>query len=127
MVAGRGTEGRTVTIVTTNSSTSVTAAAGVFDYEDVGRTVTGTGIAANTVISAVSSDTAAALSIAATATGSRSVVLGAGDPAGYGYTGWSPESSTENRLYTVPNGGGSTAPFHATNSYTSIHQQRARG
>lgn len=55
--------------VTTNTSTAITSATGAFTASDVGRPITGTGIAAGTTIAAVTSATAATLSAAATATG----------------------------------------------------------
>lgn len=126
MATGRTTEPRTVTVSTTNSSTAITAAAGTFNVpEDVGRTITGTGIPAGATLSAVASATAATLSAAATATGSPSVVLGAGNPLSYGFRGWSPETDAEADVYSIANGAGATAPSVMTN-VTTRAEQRSR-
>jgi len=95
MVAGRTNEPRTVTITTTSGSAAVTAAAGTFERSDAGRTVTGAGIQAGTTILSVQSATAATLSLAASASGARSVALGAAPASALGFTGWSPESEAE--------------------------------
>jgi hypothetical protein len=102
VVAGRTTEGRQVTVTTTNASAAVTAATGTFSTpEDLGRTVTGTGVPAGATLAAVASGTAATLSVAATATGSRTVTLGPAAGESHGFRGWSPESDTEADSYTV--------------------------
>jgi hypothetical protein len=127
MVAGRTTESRTVTVTTTNASASITAASGTFNKpEDVGRTITGTGIPAGATITAVASSTAATISANATASGSPSVVLGPGDPAVYGFRGWSPESDAESETYSIAAGAGASAPSVIANTYTRA-DQRARG
>lgn len=128
MAQGRTTEPRTVTVTTTNESTAVTAAAGTFNVpEDVGRTITGTGIPAGATLAEVTSATAATLSEEATASGSPSVVLGAGAASGYGFTGWSPETDAESETYTVAAvNAGTATPDRITNTYTRV-EQRARG
>ena len=61
---------RTVTDgVTTNSSKAISSSTAAFTQADVGKIISGTGIAANTTIAAVTSSTAATLSANATATG----------------------------------------------------------
>lgn len=65
--------------VTTSSSTSVTSATANFGADDVGKAITGTGIAAATTISSVTNTTTVVLSQAATVTGS-SVTLTIGAP-----------------------------------------------
>lgn len=127
MVAGRTTEGRAVTIGTTNASAAITFAAGVLTSEDVGRTVTGTGIPANATIATVSSSTAGTLSANATATGSPSVTLGLATAAATGYIGWSPETVAEAGTYTVAAvNAGTAAPSKVTNTYTR-NDVRGRG
>lgn len=62
---------RTVTDgATTNTSTTVTSASALFTIGDIGATITGTGIPANAVITAINSSTSVVISAAATATGS---------------------------------------------------------
>jgi hypothetical protein len=95
MVAGRGTDPRTISLTSTNASTAVTAPAGTFSSADVGRTVTATGINAGITIASVQSATAATLSGNASASSTRSAVLGVGGESVYGYRGWSPESQAE--------------------------------
>jgi hypothetical protein len=126
MVAGRTNEPRTIA-VTTNSTTALTAAAGTFQEEDAGRTITGTGIQAGSTIASVTSDTAATLSAAATASGSPSVTLGRALPQAYGFTGWSPETDAESETYTVAAvNAGTATPDRITNTFTRA-EQRARG
>lgn len=126
MAVGRTNEQRTVT-VTTNSTTAITAAAGTFHEEDAGRTITGTGIPAAATIASVTSDTAATLSAAATASGSPSVTLGRAQGQAYGFTGWSPETDAESETYTVAAvNAGTATPDRLTNAHTRV-EQRARG
>ncbi|WP_189113603.1 IPT/TIG domain-containing protein [Pilimelia terevasa] len=67
---------RTAASVTTvNASTGVTAAAPQFTVADVGRSITGTGIPAGTVISAYTSATQVTLSNAATAGGTVTMTI----------------------------------------------------
>lgn len=127
MVAGRTNEARTVTVTTTNASTAITAAAGTFHEEDAGRTITGTGIPAAATLASVTSDTAAVLSAAATASGSPSVTLGRALGTAYGFSGWSPETDGESETYTVAAvNAGTATPDRLTNTYTRA-EQRARG
>jgi hypothetical protein len=116
-VTGRGTGARAATVGITNASTAVTAPAGTFDtVNDVGRSITGTGIAAGTTLTAVASATAATLSQNATATNAAApVMLGERDTAArrltseqnFGFRGWSPETAAEATAYqcTSPLGG----------------------
>lgn len=131
MVAGRTTEPRSVTLTTTSGQAGVTAASGTFNAEDVNRVVTATGIPAGTTLSAVASDTAATLSANATASGSRSVVIGTEGglaPTNYGFRGWSPESETESQAYSVSanNAGTPVPPAKLTDGITRT-SQRSRG
>ena len=129
MVAGRSNEPRTFAVNKTSGSAAVTAAAGSFNEEDAGRSITGTGIAASTTLLSVTSDTAATLSANATATNSVAATVGAaGETSGsYGFVGWSPESDTESETYTVIAAGANTAtPDRLANNYTGI-AQRSRG
>lgn len=126
MVAGRTTEGRTVTIGTTNASAAITFSSGVLTSEDVGRTVAGTGIPAGATIATVSSATAGTLSANATATGSPSVTLGVATSA-TGYTGWSPETVAESGTYSVAAvNAGTASPSKITGTYTR-NDVRGRG
>ena len=127
MVAGRSTEPRSVSALTkTSGSAAVTAAAGTFSQEDVGRTVTGTGVPAGTTILSVQSGTAATLSANATASNTASAALGAAAPASAGYVGWSPETPTEAASYSVAaNNAGTTTPDRITNTSTA-QSRRAR-
>lgn len=106
-------------------STGITGAAGIFHEEDVGRTITGTGIPAGTTIASVQSDTAARLSAAATTAGTVTAALGRGSPALYGFTGWSPESDAESETYTIGGGASANSPSRLT-SPNQAHQQRSR-
>jgi hypothetical protein len=109
-VAGRGPDGRSVSVTTTDTSTALTAPAGTFHEEDVGRGISGTGIPAAATLTAVASATAATLSAAATATGTITAALGAGTAANYGFIGWSPETDAESETYTVLGGASAAAP-----------------
>ncbi len=128
MVAGRTTEARTVSALTkTSGSAAVTAAAGTFSAEDVGRTVTGTGVAASTTILSVQSGTAATLSANATASNTAAATLGPANPQTAGYTGWSPEAVSEADDYTVAATIANTVPVdRVTDSVSSRPQQRWR-
>lgn len=128
MTLGRTTEARAVTVTTTSGSASITAPSGTFNKpEDIGRTITGTGIPAGATITAVASATAATISANATASGSPSAALGAGDPTVYGFRGWSPETDAESETYTVAAANAGTAtPDRLTNTYSRT-EQRARG
>lgn len=128
MVAGRSTESRTAVIGTTTTSTAITGAAGTFHEEDVGRTISGTGIPAGATIATVTSDTAAVLSAAATATGSPTATLGAATGQAYGFIGWSPESDAESETYSIAGGASASAPDRPTNPNTPRSaERRTRG
>ena len=127
MAAGRTTDGRSVTVTTTSASTAITAAAGTFVASDATRGITGTGIPAGTTIASVTSDTAAVLSAAATASGSVTAALAARTGLNMGFVGWSPETDTESGAYSVAaNNAGTVPPGRITNPYTGV-TQRARG
>lgn len=125
MVAGRTTEGRTVSALTkTSGSAAVTAAAGTFSQEDVGRTVTGTGVPAAATILAVTSGTAATLSANASATNTAAATLGTAVPSAAGYSGWSPETPTEAASYTVAAvNAGTATPDRLTDTITPRTQR----
>lgn len=127
MVAGRSTEPRSVSALTkTSGSAAVTAAAGTFSQEDVGRTVAGTGVAAGTTIASVQSGTAATLSANATASNAAAASLGQASPAAAGYVGWSPETATEAATYSVAaNIAGTASPDRISNTSTA-QSRRAR-
>jgi hypothetical protein len=132
MVAGSTSEPRTVTLTTTNAAAGVTAAAGTFSKRDAGRPITATGIPAGATLLSVTSDTAATLSANATASGSRSAVIGSNahaDAQAYGYAGWSPESLTEAEAYTLAQTNlGTATPDRLTNTTTGVGSlHRARG
>jgi hypothetical protein len=123
-VAGRSPAGRTVaTVVTTDESAAITGPAGAFHEEDVGRAITGTGIAAATTIESVESATAATLSAPATATGSVTVALGGGAAADYGFFGWSPETDAESETYTVLGGASAASPGRITSPTVAVAQR----
>lgn len=128
MVAGRHTEARTITITKTLASAAITGAAGTFNEEDAGRSITGTGIPAGATLASVTSDTAATLSANATAAGSGAATLAAvGLSNGYGFIGWSPETDAESETYTVAaNIAGTPTPDRITNTTTAV-TQRSRG
>ncbi|GEL19355.1 hypothetical protein [Pseudonocardia asaccharolytica] len=120
-VAGRGPEARSVAgVVTTADTDTVTAPAGSFQAGDVGRAVTGAGIPDGTTVASVQSATAATLSTTATASGTVTVMLGAGAPAVYGFRGWAPESAAEAGTYSIAGGAGASAPDRITDPTTPI-------
>lgn len=131
MVAGRTAEPRTATVTTTNASANLTAAAGTFNEEDAGRSISGTGIPAAATLATVTSDTAATLSANATASGSITATIGGTGTAGgqtYGFTGWSPETDAESETYTVAaNNAGTATPDRITTAYNPKTVQRGRG
>jgi hypothetical protein len=127
MAVGRATDARSVTATRTNASPTITAAAGTFHKGDIGRTVTGTGVPANTTISAVASGTSATLSANATASGSSSLALGESTGDSYGHRGWSPETDAEAASYSVTaNRTGVVAPDRVTSPNSPVAPQRAR-
>jgi hypothetical protein len=125
VVAGRSTEARTTTVGITNTSAALTAVAGTFSFEDIGRTISGTGIPGGATIAAVASGTAATLSAPATATNaSLSATLGPANPQAAGYVGWSPESRTENTTYSLAaNNLGTATPDRLSNASTGVSQR----
>jgi hypothetical protein len=127
-VAGRTSEAKAVSALTkTSGSAAVTAAAGTFSSEDVGRAVTGAGVPAGTTILSVQSGTAATLSANASATNTAAATLGDAAPAAAGYRGWSPESTVEAATYTVAAvNAGTNAPGRVTDTVTRNHEQRSR-
>ena len=130
MVAGRSTEPRTVSALTKTSgaATCTGAPAGTFSSEDVGRTVTGTGVPAGATILSVQSATACTLSANATASNSTGVTLGAALPGNAGYSGWSPESATESAAYTVAaSNAGTVPPDRITDNINQRPGPRSRG
>lgn len=123
-----------MTVTKTNASTAVTGAAGTFNEEDAGRPIAGAGIPAGATLASVTSDTAAVLSAAATASGAGAATIGSaatGLQAGvsYGFVGWSPESDAESESYTVAaNNAGTVTPDRIGNTFTSVSSlQRGRG
>lgn len=131
MVAGRSTEPRSFAVNKTSGSAAVTAAAGSFNKGDVGRAITGTGIAASTTILSVTSGTAATLSANATATNSATATIGSVAETtlvgAYGFIGWSPETDAESETYTLAASNlGTATPDRLANSYTPV-SQRSRG
>lgn len=81
------TTSRTASVTTTNASTAITSTDAAFTADDVGESITGTGIPGGATISAVTSATEATLSAAATATGTVTATIGTAttaqwDPAG---------------------------------------------
>lgn len=129
MVAGRTTEGRTIAALTkTSGSAAVTAAAGTFSQEDVGRSVTGTGIQAATTVLSVQSGTAATLSLTANASNAAAATLGQALGSSAGYYGWSPETVTENNAYSVTSVNAATVPpDRIVDNYNPMPAQRSRG
>lgn len=134
MVAGRTTEARSVTLTTTNGSAAITAAAGTFNEEDAGRSISAAaGIPAGATILSVTSDTAATLSANATASGSRAATIGGADTPDasgqrYGFFGWSPESDAESEAYSVASNNASVVPpDRVTTNYSPQPAQRSRG
>jgi hypothetical protein len=66
----------TLSATTTNTSTNITGAAGVFETADIGQPITGTGIQAATTITAVAAGGASAtLSLAANASGTNTMTI----------------------------------------------------
>jgi hypothetical protein len=123
-VAGRGTHGRAVAgVVTTDTVATVTAPAASFQEEDAGRLITGTGIPAAATVLSVESDTAATLSAAATASGTVTATLGAGDAAAYGFIGWSPETDAESETYTIAGGASAASPDRITAPNVGVVQR----
>jgi hypothetical protein len=122
---------RTVTVIKTINSSTITGAAGTFSAKDLGRPITGTGIAAAATLTVISTDAAATISPAATATGTDPAVIGSAttmfaDSLGNGYLGWSPETEAESLTYSVTAFNANAVPPGPTDSHTAV-VQRARG
>ncbi len=118
-----------VTSTGTVTSTPLTAPAGTFNEEDAGSGITATGIPAGATLTAVASDTAARLSVPATAGGTNLTATIRTDQfgQGYGFRGWSPESDAESETYTVAAVNANTAfPGKLTNNKTGVHDRRTR-
>jgi len=100
---GAGSPTRSFAAGTTNTSTNVTDAANSFTTDDIGKYVTGTGIPADTLITAVAAGGGSAtISIAATATGTPTVtVAGHGVPAATKLTVYVPAGQTLTPRYTT--------------------------
>lgn len=122
-------------VTTTNTSTALTAAAGSFNEEDAGRTISGAGIPAGATLTAAgaASGAQATLSAAATASAAVTVTLGTGTTAlaegqRYGFLGWSPETDAESETYTVAAvNAGTVTPSRVADAVSPIPAQRARG
>ena len=123
MAVGRTSQARSVT-VTTATSTALTAPAGTFSKNDVGRTITGTGIPAATTLSAVASATAATLSAAATASATITAQILGESGGTYGFNGWSPETEVESGAYTGVSTAGVNEPSRMTDSVTGWGSKR---
>jgi hypothetical protein len=97
-------------MVTTNSSTTVTSASGAqFTANDVGATITGTGIPGSTTISTVTNATTITISQAATATGT---VTGTITAATTSFAASAPDFP-RNLLLVLKNGSASTSSLVA--------------
>lgn len=122
---GRSTEPRSVASVVTNSTTAITFPSGAILTSDVGRPITGTGIPAGTTLAARPSATTGTLSAAATASATITAALGTTGTtaAGYGFSGWSPETDAEAAVYPVAAGAGATAPSVLADAVTRVAQR----
>lgn len=76
---------RSVSVTTTISDATITAAAGTFSAEDAGQSISGTGIPVGATILSYTSDTEVELSATATASGSVTASIGA--TTGWKYAG----------------------------------------
>lgn len=126
MAKGRTPQARSIaSVATTSGSANLTAPAGSFSKNDVGRKITGTGIPAGATLSAVASDTAATLSANATASGTITAQV-LGDVAGaYGFAGWSPETDAEADTYSVAAvNAGKVSPDRITDTVTYAGAKR---
>jgi hypothetical protein len=118
---GRHTETRTVTATRAATTSGViTAAAGTFSPEDVGRTITGTGIPAGATVASYQSDTQITASANSTSTGTGTITLGPANTLNTGYAGWSPETYAEASSYSVAavNAGQASNPTRFTDAST---------
>ena len=121
---GHSTAGRTVaSFGTTSGSATVTAPAGTFSSDDVGVSVSATGVPAGATIASVQSDTGATLSANATATGTVTATLGAEKASVAGFTGWVPETAAQLGDWTVASANsGVNPPEHLGDSNTRVTQ-----
>lgn len=120
---GRSTEPKSVaTFGTTSGSKAITFPSGKVVADDVGRGVSGTGIAAGSKIATVTSATAGTVDTNATATGSVTATLASDRTTadGYGFFGWSPETDAEADTYSIANGAGADAPSVLSDSVTRV-------
>lgn len=104
MSTGRSTDGRQVTLTTTQGSTTATAPAATFSADDLGRQVLAYLLLPKTLttVVAVVSDTTITLSQAASSTGTmNNAALGVEPGTNCGFTGWIPETVAEADQYTV--------------------------
>lgn len=122
---GRSTEPRSVASVVTNSTTAITFPSGAIDTDDVGRPITGAGIPAGTTLAARPSATTGTLSASATASATITAALGTNGStaAGYGFSGWSPETFAEAVTYPVAAGAGASSPSVLTDAVTRVPQR----
>jgi hypothetical protein len=122
---GHSTAGRTVaTFGTTSGSKSVTGPSGSFNNpDDVDVVVTATGVPAGATLASVESDTAATLSVNATATGTVTATLGAELASETGFTGWVPTTAAQQADWTVASANsGVTPPEHLADGNTRVTQ-----
>lgn len=102
MAIGRSTEPRTnATVDTTNTDATITFDSGTINEEDVGATISGTGIPAGTTIASLTNATTAEMSANATADGTNVSATIRPVAANYGFHGWSPETDAESETYSV--------------------------
>jgi len=118
--AGVNVNGSVAGVGTTDTEAGITAPAGTFQADDVGRAVTGTGIPASTTIASVESDTEATLSQAATATGTITMTFGGGD--GYMHVAGQFRIKTNDTAVT---GVGAESPFPVVGSTIGAQVTRA--
>jgi hypothetical protein len=122
---GRSTEPKAVaSVVTTSGSKNITFPSGKIVASDIGRPITGTGIAAGSKLATVTSATAGTVDTNATASGTVTATLGSdrSTATGYGFFGWSPETDAEAALYPQPTDGAG-APSILTDSTTRVVQR----
>lgn len=122
-MAGHTTAARSVaSVVTTNTSTAITAPAGsFFVVADVGAPISGTGIPANATLAAVASGTAATLSAAASASGTITATVGPSLPTAAGFVGFIPDA-TQSAWSFASVAAGTAAPEVLTDSVTRVSQ-----
>lgn len=128
----RTTDPRVQPVTTTAGSTALTAVAGTFNAGDSTRPIAGAGIPVGTILAAVTSSTAAMLSIAATASGTVPATIGlpgqvVQDAQRYGFQGTTAQSDAEAGSYTVAASiAGVIPPDRITDTTTGVtSKQRA--